>query len=84
MNNDIKEQIRTAMLDISLTNGYEVRSTEDVTRMANKFSAMVDKYGQMYCPCHMSQNADTLCPCKFMREYGACRCGLFKKAEVTK
>lgn len=80
----IKDEIRNHIQDTCYEKGYNIRSKEDMNRMVDKFKDMKEKYGQMYCPCHVSQNADTLCPCKYMREYGACRCGLFKKVEVTK
>lgn len=79
-----KDVVRNHIQDTCIERGYDVRSPEDVQRMTNKFVVMLEKHGDMYCPCHVSQNADTLCPCKYMREYGACRCGLFKKVEVTK
>lgn len=34
-----------------------------------------------YCPCQPSKTHDTLCPCKYMRKYNTCRCGLYVKAE---
>lgn len=35
------------------------------------------------CPCipEYNHNADTLCPCKSMREQGTCKCGLFKSKQ---
>ena len=48
-------------------------------RMIPRFLEQKEKYGLMYCPCQAVRNADTLCPCKFMRKYNACRCGLFKQ-----
>lgn len=30
-----------------------------------------------YCPCQPSKTQDTLCPCKYMRKYNTCRCGLY-------
>lgn len=37
------------------------------------------EYGVPYCPCQSQHTADTICPCKFIRDTGACRCGLFVK-----
>ena len=37
-----------------------------------------------YCPCRLTQNEDTKCPCKEFREQteaGECHCGLYKKVE---
>ena len=36
-------------------------------------------YGEPYCPCMPQQNEDTICPCKYMRKYEVCRCGLYVK-----
>ena len=36
-------------------------------------------YGAAYCPCQSRHIKDTICPCKFMRDKGACRCGLYLK-----
>lgn len=33
-----------------------------------------------YCPCQPSKTPDTLCPCKYMRQYNTCRCGLYVRA----
>lgn len=84
MNKELKEDVRVRLVQTVMKYGYETRSAEDSNRMVDKFTAMMEKHGDMYCPCHVTQNADTLCPCKFMRQYGACRCGLFKKPEVQK
>ena len=34
-----------------------------------------------YCPCRLTQNEDTKCPCKEFREQGRgeCHCGLYLK-----
>lgn len=32
-----------------------------------------------YCPCSIEMNADTLCPCKSMRENHDCHCGLYEE-----
>lgn len=37
-----------------------------------------------YCPCRLTKNEDTKCPCKEFREQteqGECHCGLFEKVE---
>lgn len=34
-------------------------------------------YGAPYCPCLPTHNEDTICPCRYMREMKACRCGLY-------
>lgn len=35
------------------------------------------KYGKPYCPCFPQHNESTVCPCRYMRMYHACRCGLY-------
>lgn len=36
-----------------------------------------------YCPCRITKNEDTKCPCKEFREQkiGSCHCGMFQKVE---
>lgn len=37
-----------------------------------------------YCPCRLSKNEDTKCPCKEFREQaepGECHCGIYIKVE---
>lgn len=35
------------------------------------------KYGAPYCPCLPNHTEATICPCRYMREMKACRCGLY-------
>lgn len=39
-----------------------------------------------YCPCSITKNEDTKCPCKAFREMksGICHCGLYIKTEDNK
>lgn len=30
-----------------------------------------------YCPCQFERSADTLCPCRYLREHKECLCGLY-------
>lgn len=39
------------------------------------------KANESYCPCMPTKSADTICPCKYMRELKACRCGLYVRKE---
>lgn len=77
--------IRKRLADIATNNGYRIKGkdssevTVTLDRMQVKFEAVVEKTGNMYCPCQIQQNEDTICPCKYMRNYSACRCGLFIK-----
>ena len=61
--------------------GYSVRSEERLDALSDKFLGQVVKYGRMYCPCQNVRNEDTICPCRYMRSFGVCRCGLFTKGE---
>ena len=67
---------------IALRSGYKIRPGA-LDRMVPKFRETIKKYGAMYCPCQSIQTNDTLCPCKYMREQGACRCGLFERDNKT-
>ena len=62
--------------------GYSVRSEERLNALSDKFLGQVTKYGRMYCPCQNVRNEDTICPCRYMRSYGVCKCGLFIKEEA--
>ena len=35
------------------------------------------KYGAPFCPCLPTHKDETVCPCRYMRELKACRCGLY-------
>ena len=56
--------------------------TDRINIMAEKFLRQEKVYGDIYCPCQAKKDEDTLCPCKFMREHNACRCGLFKQGKA--
>ena len=50
----------------------------------NPDSGVVEKIGKAlqektnnYCPCVLTRNNDTICPCKKMREEDECICGLY-------
>lgn len=58
--------------------GYEFRSDSILDKLAEKFAKQHEQYGDMYCPCQPNHSQDTVCPCRYMRNYGACRCGLYK------
>ena len=45
--------------------------------MEKKLKKMEDEFGERYCPCHNQKNEDTICPCRYLRDYNVCRCGLF-------
>lgn len=66
---------------IAATNGYSIRAEERLDALSDKFLGQVTKYGRMYCPCQNVRNEDTVCPCRYMRSYGVCKCGLYQKEE---
>ncbi len=74
------EDIKEVILMIAHKNGYKIREGR-LESMVLKFEQMLSKYGAMYCPCQQQQNEDTVCPCRYMREHGACRCGLYMRKE---
>lgn len=42
------------------------------------------RFGAPYCPCLPNHSEDTICPCRYMREMKACRCGLYVRKEDVK
>lgn len=40
------------------------------------------QHGAPYCPCLPNHSASTICPCRYMREMKACRCGLYVRKEA--
>lgn len=50
-----------------------------VTRNHNVYDAVTGRLAlnDGYCPCQPSKTQDTICPCKYMRKYNTCRCGLY-------
>lgn len=75
------ETVRMLLQSIKERKHYELVTEDAIDRLAPKFKRQLEAYGEMYCPCQSQRSMDTLCPCKYMRTQGACRCGLFKKAE---
>jgi ferredoxin-thioredoxin reductase catalytic subunit len=59
--------------------GYEIISEERLEILAKKFKQIEAETGELYCPCQPNRTEDTICPCRFMREHNACRCGLYKQ-----
>lgn len=58
--------------------GYKIKSEERLGALAEKFEKQKETYGELYCPCQATKNDDTICPCRYMRKYDACRCGLYE------
>lgn len=61
---------------------HHMKVTNDLvraTKVQMKLLHNTMELGVPYCPCQSQHTPDTICPCKYMREAGACRCGLFVK-----
>lgn len=52
-----------------------------VCTVLEKLGSNQTKYGAPYCPCLPTHSEDTICPCRYMREMRACRCGLYVRKE---
>ena len=72
--------VKKTILMIASKYGFDINK-DRLPIMEEKFKHQLDTYGEFYCPCQQQQNADTICPCKYMRNYGACRCGLYKEVK---
>lgn len=48
-----------------------------VAEVLEKLGKNHQKYGAPYCPCMPTQEEDTICPCKYMRKFNVCRCGMY-------
>ena len=70
------EETKDYIRAVAHMHNYRIRQ-ERLEPMSQKFEQQLDKYGDMYCPCQLQQTPETVCPCRYMREQGACRCGLF-------
>lgn len=61
---------------------HHMKVTTDLiraTKVQQKLLHNTMEFGVPYCPCQSQHTPDTICPCKYMRDAGACRCGLFVK-----
>lgn len=76
-----KDRIKSEIQGIADKYDFKINSEEALDRIATKMQHNVDNYGEMYCPCQSPRTEDTICPCRYMRKYMACRCGLFKRSE---
>jgi ferredoxin-thioredoxin reductase catalytic subunit len=72
---------KNVLKEIAKTNNFTIRSEERLDTLSDKFLHQVTKYGKMYCPCQNVRNESTVCPCRYMRDCGFCKCGLFIKKE---
>ena len=61
---------------------HNMKQTSDLvraTKVQQKLLQNTMELGAPYCPCQSQHTPDTICPCTYMRDAGACRCGLFVK-----
>lgn len=59
---------------------YNMKVNPDMERVQivlDKLDKIKEETGVGFCPCMPSRNKDTVCPCKYMRTLGVCRCGLY-------
>lgn len=68
---------KNKLKEIAKLKGYKIRDEKHLDVISDKFAGQVSMHGAMYCPCQPNRTEDTICPCKYMRVHGACRCGLF-------
>lgn len=71
-------KVKQHLINTANKYGYEINK-DRLPVLVESFRKQVAKYGDMYCPCQNIQNQDTVCPCKYMRKYSTCRCGLYKE-----
>lgn len=65
---------------------HHMKVTNDMvraTKVQQKLLQNTMELGAPYCPCQSQHTPDTICPCKYMRDAGACRCGLFVKEDAS-
>lgn len=71
-------KVKQHLINTANKYGYDINQ-ERLPMLVEAFRKQVEKYGDMYCPCQTKRDKDTVCPCKYMRKYNACRCGLYKE-----
>lgn len=74
-------KVKEYLINTANKYGYEINK-DRLPALTEKFRKQVERHGEMYCPCQQQQNRDTICPCKYMRKYNACRCGLYKEVKA--
>lgn len=63
--------------EIAVRFGMKVNTdTEHVREILDKL-----KKNDGYCPCMPTKIKDTICPCRYMRKFKACRCGLYMRCD---
>lgn len=73
---DVKMYNRMWLLKVANKYGYQITSNE--ARAVNILKKLNDRDG--HCPCG-GMTDEFLCPCKLMREFGHCKCGLYESAK---
>ena len=62
---------------------YDVKvnpNSEHVVSILTKLGSNQVQFGAPYCPCQAKHTDDTICPCKYLRQHKACRCGMYVNA----
>lgn len=75
-NNDIMVYNRHWLLKTA--NKYEFQITDNEPRALNILKKLNQRDG--HCPCG-GMTDEFICPCKMMREFGHCKCGLYESAK---
>ena len=73
---NIKMYNRVWLLKMADKYGYQI--TDNEARAVNILRKLNDRDG--HCPCG-GMTDEFLCPCKLMREFGHCKCGLYESAK---
>lgn len=69
-----------ALLQVKQTaNKYGMKVNPDSEHVFNIIEKIYNNDG--YCPCMPMKNDATKCPCRYMREMKACRCGLYVRCD---
>lgn len=62
-----------------MANTYDMKVNPNHSHVNKIMDKLATNKG--YCPCLPTKTEDTICPCKYMRELRACRCGLYVRKE---
>lgn len=61
---------------LGILKNSNMRFNPDTNKVEKIGKALKEKTNN-YCPCVLTRNSDTICPCKKMREEDECICGLY-------
>ena len=73
---DIKKYNKYWLERIARETGFAISDNE--TRVSNILKKLDERDG--HCPCG-GMTDEFICPCRMMREYGTCKCGLYMNAK---